>query len=123
MGKRPDLAGHLIQADGAVYLVEGDGTCRWIPDPQTLSNLFTTVVVGSVWVCIPAVNNINDIDRGPDITSGAILASPDMAQVYLIDNGHKRLITNFEKFHFDRERVVLVPDIALSYVPSGPNMT
>jgi hypothetical protein len=122
--KRPDLAGHPIwnAARTYAYLVEGDGTFRWIPDPTTLQNLW-----GEVYQAPTLTTTIEQGDQGPQITSGAILASSetdvDVAQVYLIDNGHKRLITNFEKFPFERARVVLVPDIALSFVPSGPNIS
>jgi hypothetical protein len=72
------------------------------------------------------VLDINSIDQGPDISDGSILAKdPNLAPVYLIDNGTKRWITSpgvMDKFHFDWQQIKSVPNIVLSYVPDGSNI-
>jgi hypothetical protein len=120
MGKRPDLAGQVLQAQGdpTVYLIDDDGTRRHIPNPTTYTNLF-----GSYWP--PVQNNdVNTIDQGPDISDGAILAS-DGVKTYLIDNYQKRWITSpdvMTKFHFQGQ-VQSIPPIVLSCIADGPNIT
>jgi len=122
MALRPDLAGHLLQPEGDphIYLVDDNGSRRWVPNPPTFTNLF-----GSYWPP-EIVLDINAVDQGPDISDGAILAKdPNMAPVYLIDNGHKRWITSpavMDKFHLDWKQIKDVPNIVLSYVPNGPNI-
>ena len=122
-----ELNGLRVQAPGtaAIYLVEG-GERRWIPNPDTLNNLFadpslTTVDIGSL--SIPLGNNI---------TNGAILSHcdtaghPDSGAIFLIDSGTKRHIANPEimnKYNFNWNTVVNVPCILLQYIPSGPALT
>ena len=73
------------------------------------------------------VIDITSIDQGPDISDGVILAKdPNMTPVYLIDNGVKRWVTSqmvMDKFHFARDQIKLVPNIVLSFVIDGPNIT
>ncbi len=122
MALRPDLAGRRLQGvnDPAVYLVDDNGFRRWIPNPPTYNNLFRD------WNGIVEVIDINDIDRGPDISDGAILAKdPNLPPVYLIDNGQKRWVTSpavMDKFYFSWQTIHAVPNIVLSFVPSGSDI-
>ncbi len=122
MALRPDLAGKRLQGlnDPAVYLVDDNGSRRWIPNPPTYGNLFRD------WNGIEEVIDINDIDRGPDISDGAILAkNPNLAPVYLVDNGQKRWITSpavMDKFYFSWNTIQSVPNIVLSFVSSGSDI-
>jgi hypothetical protein len=121
MGKRPDLAGHLLEGEGQpppIYLVDDDGTRRLIPNPPTYINLF-----GSYWN--PDTNiDVNTIDQGPDISDGAILAS-DGVKAYLIDNYQKRWIRSpdvMNKFHF-QGKVQNIAAIVLNCIADGPDIT
>lgn len=82
----------------AIYLVDMDGSMRWIPDPTTYNNLFRD------WNGVDNVDAIDSGAVGTPLTSGAYLAqSPDAPQVYLITNGVKRWITSpaaMDQFYF-----------------------
>ncbi len=79
------------------------------------------------WNGVEEVIDINDIDQGPNISDGAILAKdPNLAPVYLIDNGQKRWVTSpavMDKFYFSWNAIQSVPNIVLSFVPSGSDIT
>jgi len=122
MGTRPDLAGYRIKEQGQppVYLIDDDGTRRWIPNPQTYDNLFRD------WDGIVQDLDINEIDQGPDITDGAILGkAPNAAPIYLISNDVKRWVTSpavMDKFHFSWDAVQQVAESVLEALPSGPDL-
>ena len=123
MTRRPDLAGVRIKSPNQpqVYLIDDDGTRRWIPDPPTYNNLFRN------WDGIIQDINTNEIEEGPSITSGAILARGfNTPQVYLISNGHKRWVVSpeaMDKFYFSWDAVKEDPLILLDSIASGPNIS
>ncbi len=123
MGTRPDLAGKRLQVPGqpAIYLIDDNGTRRWIPDPDTYNNLFRD------WNGIIEDIDTPEIDQGPQISQGAHLAqAPGQAAVYLIDNGQKRWVTSpaaMDKFYFDWHKIQSVSAYILSIIPNGPNIT
>ena len=121
MALRPELAGMRVKGvnDPPIYLIDNDGTRRWVTDPTTFNSLFRN------WNGIEEFADINAIDRGPDI-HGAILAKdPNLAPVFLIDNGHKRWITSpqvMDKFNFSWDTIWKIPDVALRAIPNGPDI-
>ena len=119
--------GLRVQAPGspAIYLVEG-GERRWIPNPETVTNLFADY--GLVTVDIGSLS----IPLGANISDRAILSHcntaghPDSGAVFLIDSGTKRHIVSPEimtKYNFNWNAVVNVPCILLQYIPNGPALT
>src|SRR2546423_798713 len=117
MAKRPDLAGRRIKdpAGPQVYLIDDDGTKRWIPDPPTYNNLFRD------WNGIEEVADTNTIDNGRNITEGAVLAKSQQPAVYLIDNGMKRWVTSpgvMDKFYFSWDKIQVVPQVLLDFIPN-----
>jgi hypothetical protein len=119
---RPDLNGYLLQVPGgtAIYWVDG-GLLRWIPDLQTLQNLF-----GTSPTVTPDIDLVQ-IAGGTQVTSGAILAGSDSAPaIYLIDNGTKRWIASgdaMRRYNFDQAQAIGVLAILLDFIPSGPDLT
>ena len=122
MATRPDLAGLRIKdpIGPRVYLIDDDGTKRLIPDPPTYGALFRD------WNGIENVADTNTIDDGADITVGAILAkSNQFANVYLIDNGTKRRVASpavMDKFYFAWNKIQVVPEIVLEFIPNGADI-
>ena len=122
MAKRPDLAGLRIKdlISPRVYLIDDDGTKRRIPDPSTYNALFRD------WNGIENVTDTNAIDDGADITVGAVLVkSSQMANVYLIDNGTKRRVSSppiMDKFYFAWDKIQIVPEIVLDFIPNGADI-
>jgi hypothetical protein len=120
---RPDLAGLRIKdpVGPRVYLIDDDGTKRWISDVPTYNALFRD------WNGIENIAGTNTIDDGADITVGAVLAkSNQFANVYLIDNGMKRRISNpavMDKFYFAWNKIQVVPEVVLDFIPSGADIT
>lgn len=105
---------------GPIYLVL-NGQLQWIPNPETYNNLFASwngVVVSDYLV--------DNVPRGPALTSGAVLARGNAAAPeYLVSNGTKQWIPDpatFNKFAFNAGKVVTVPQIVIDYVPSGRNV-
>ncbi len=77
------------QSNGAIYLVI-DGKFRWIPDPATYNNLYSS---GSV-VTVPTVAQY---PGGTQLTSGAYLANiPGQPEIYLVVDGTKRWINSLQ---------------------------
>lgn len=118
---RPDFNGLRMKhpARPEVYLID-NGQKRWIPNPGTYTNLF-----GS-WDGIYIYPEIDSVDTGPTISAGASLIRGDQSpQVYLVDNGVKRWIINpdvFNKYFFDWNKVRVVPQIVIDFVPAGSNI-
>jgi hypothetical protein len=71
--------GARVQApdDPKIYLIDSDGTRRWVPDQQTMVNLFGPT---------PAIiqRPVSDITAGPELRSGAYLAG-DGGKIYLVE--------------------------------------
>ncbi len=120
--KRPDLAGTRVQTPGQpqVYFID-DGTRRWLPDAATYNNLFRD------WGSIVQSLDTNEIDEGPAITAGAVLARGiHMPEVFLVSNGQKRWIVSgpaMDKFDFSWNAVKDVPPVLLDSIPSGPDIS
>ena len=118
---RPDLAGlRLITPNNpAIYLVDPLGFLRWIPDPATYNNLFRD------WNGIVTDVDLINIAQGGPLSSGALLAQGiGTFEVYLVSNAAKRWITSpaaMDKYYFNWDRIVQVPDILVEYIPLGPN--
>jgi len=103
--------------DPKIYLVD-QGKRRWIPNPPTFNNLFRN---WDVYVGI----DIMSIPEGKQITDGAFLSKGSGPEVYLIDNGVKRWIISpavMDKYNFDWNKIVVIPQLAINYIPTGPNI-
>ena len=101
--------------------MDDDGTLRHIPDPTTYTNLFRD---GSGVQTM----NVSTIASGPDLTSGAYLATPDSGggPIYLVSNGQKRHVSSpatMDKFWFNWNAVQTVPQTTLDGLPNGPDLT
>ncbi|KHK58361.1 hypothetical protein PI87_00960 [Ralstonia sp. A12] len=102
-----------------VYLVL-HGQLRWIPNPATYTNLFASwdgIIVSDYLV--------DNVPRGPALTNGAVLAKGSGSPVYLVTNGQKLWIPNpetFNKFAFNWDKIVTVPDVVIDFIPTGPNI-
>jgi hypothetical protein len=122
MALRPDLNGRRMKNPNEphVYLID-EGRRRWIPNPPTYNNLFRD------WNGIILDWNIASIDRGSDISNGAVLARQEgMARVYLVDQGRKRWVTSpaaMDRYHFNWNAVRQVPRLLLQYVDSAPDIS
>jgi hypothetical protein len=114
---RPDMNGLRIRQAGgdAMYLVDR-GQKRHIPNPETMNNLFNN------WSHYDVLD-IESIETGPPIPSGAILASPvGSGSVYLLDGGCKRHVTGpsvMKKYNFNWDRVYKLPPISLANITTG----
>jgi len=119
---RPDLAGQRFEDPNGpnMYLIDEDGTARYIPDPPTLEALFPDWNVGQ------GVDPTT-IAAGPAITSGAYLATSSATpNVYLISNGQKRWVSSpavMAKFDFAWSQLRQVPQSTLDALPNGPTLT
>ena len=117
----PELNGLLLQLPGApqIYLVLNGFRC-WVPDPQTLANLF--VSNPSIFQDI----NIGVVAQGPALTSGAVLAEANgSAPVYLVTNGVKMWIPTpdiFNRYQFKQASIQVVAPVLIDFIPSGPNV-
>ena len=114
---QPSLAGsRLIAGTGApVWLIDGAGFKRLIPDADTYNNLFRD------WNGIIVDVDINMIAAGPDLTSGAVLAQSSPL-VWIVSNGVKRWIQSpqvMDQYYFSWDTIVRVPPILLQYIPTG----
>jgi hypothetical protein len=120
-GPRPDLAGLRLKAPNSapIYLVDPGGFLRWIPDPPTYNNLFRD------WNGVVISTEIPSIARGSNLTSGAVLAKGiGTAPVYIVSNGTKGWITSpaaMDKYYFNWNTVVQVPEVLVDFIPNGPS--
>jgi len=125
MPPRPDLAGQRLQkpGHGEVYLIDDDGTKRWIPDPETYNNLFRDENG------IVPDTELDNIDDGPRISHGALLAKdPGTAPIWFIDHEQhlKRWITSpaaMDKFYFTWDKIQSVSNFVLDAILNGPNIS
>ncbi len=118
------VEGARIRQTGTVeiYLIDTDGTKRYIPDPPTYLNLFRD------WNGIQEVADVSGIATGPAVTSGAYLAiaQETMQTVYLVDNGQKRGVTSpavMDTFYFNWGQIQQVPQSTLDALPTGLPIT
>ena len=68
---------------------------------------------------------VDNVPRGPALTNGAVLAKGSGSPVYLVTNGQKLWIPNpetFNKFAFNWDKIVTVPDVVIDFIPTGPNI-
>jgi hypothetical protein len=122
---RPDLAGQRMQEPGQteVYLIDDNGLKRWIPNPATYDNLFPD------WDGIVADPDLPNIETGLQISDGALLAKdPNSAPIWFIDPAYqkKRWVTSpaaMNKFHFNWNNVIHVPNNVLEAIPDGGQIT
>ena len=121
MTVRPDLNGLRLQIPGnpAIWLIL-NGVRRHIPNPATYDNLFRN------WSGIVQDINANEIDDGGPISNGARLARPaNEAPVYLITNDVKMWVPSpavMDEYHFDWNKVVSLPKVAIDSIPDGPHV-
>ncbi|MGW1200162.1 hypothetical protein ACWD4B_30640 [Streptomyces sp. NPDC002536] len=119
---RPDLNGLRIKAVNgpAIYLVL-DGRRHWIPDPATYNRLFRD------WNGIVSVLDIGNITEGSALTNGAFLGkASNRPEVYLFSNGVKRWITSpaaMDKYYFAWNRIEILTEDAVNFVPNGPSIS
>lgn len=117
----PQYNGTLREAPNApqVYLILNGLAC-WVPDATTLDNLF---VPGANPLLDP---NLNEIEQGNGLTSGAILAQgTGTSPVYLITNGVKMWIPTpdiFNAYMFNSKLIQFVDPILLDFIPNGPDV-
>jgi hypothetical protein len=118
---RKDLAGLRVKSPASpeLFVIDPDGLRRYIPNPGTYNSLFRD------WNGIVVDINVNEISRGADLTSGAVLVrAAGTAPVYLISNGQKRWITSpavMDKYHFNWNTVLQVPAALVDFIPTGAN--
>jgi hypothetical protein len=119
MTVRQDLNGQVVRgrtSGVATYLVN-QGTRHLIPDELTFNNLFTN------WGIIITYDDLAFIDKGPDLTSGAVLVRGNGVATWLITNGQKMPINSEEimsRYHFDYQKIAYVPQVLLDAATVGP---
>ncbi len=118
MAVRTDLNGQrfIDRRTNAVYLVI-DGRRSWVPDPATYRNLFLN------WNGIKDVIDIQSVDLGPSLSTGAFLGrAHGRAEVYLVSNGVKRHVTSMaamDRYYFSMSKVVNLPPLSIDSIPTG----
>jgi hypothetical protein len=115
----PVTPGLRVQAPGdpAVYLIDSDGTRRHIPNQQTYTQLFGDYNIEQ--------RPVSGITAGPDLSSGAYLATSDAVTIYLVTNGEKRWITSpavFGQFAFNAKYIRAVDQQTIEALPDGPDL-
>ena len=120
---RPDLSGLRVKLPNhpEIYLIDPEGYRRWIPNPATYNNLFRN------WDGVVTDIDIGEIAMSAPLSNGAILArAASTAPVFLVSNGIKRWITSppvMDKYYFNWNRIYVVPDVLVNFIPAGPNWT
>ena len=118
---RPDLNGLRIKSPNRpeIFLVDR-GYRRMVPTPNTYNDLFKS------WEQIAIIIDIDEIPEAVPLPDGAILAKGGRDPIYLIDRDVKRQIMTpgaIERYHFNLERVYVVPRILLENIRTGPSIT
>ena len=115
---RPELNGVRARTQGeeALYLID-EGRKRLIANHETYNTLFMD------WGGIVQNLRLDDIETGPPISAGAVLAQAEgQNAVWLIDNGHKRRVDGhtetIDKYRFKWPPARL-PPIVLECIPTG----
>jgi hypothetical protein len=118
---RPELAGCKVRSRGTtpIYLIDPDGYRRMIPFPLTYMNLFKDASLLRVQVC----SSLADIIEGEPLDDGTVLVRGRCSEkIYLLDQRKKRLIPNLriiDKYEFNEEAAVVVPQIVIDALPDG----
>jgi hypothetical protein len=119
---RPELAGAKVRVPGktAIYVIDRLGYRRLIPFPLTFMNLFKDIAaIRGVLIA----TTVADIAESAPLDDGAVLVRGRCSQrIYLLDQGQKRLISSqavMDKYDFDEESVVAVPQVLIDAVPEG----
>jgi hypothetical protein len=119
---RPEMAGCKVRTRGktAIYVIDRNGYRRLVPFPLTFMNLFKdSAALEGLLIC----NTISDIAEGPPLDTGAILVRGRTSEpIYILDRGRKRLITSqwiMDKYDFNEESVVIVPQSLVDAAPTG----
>lgn len=106
-------------APGKVYLAL-HGQLQWIPNGNTFNNLFKN------WDGIVVSDYLVDsMPEGVPLSNGALLAKGEGDKVFLVTNEKKVHIPNpavFEKFNFNADTIVVVPQLLIDYIPTGPDV-
>jgi hypothetical protein len=119
---RPELAGSKVRVAGRtpIYVIDRLGYRRLIPFPLTFMNLFKDE---SVFQGVVVASGVADIPEGPALDEGALLVRGRCSErIYLLDQGRKHPIKDhaiMDKYDFDEESVVAVPQILIDAVPEG----
>ena len=119
---RPELAGSKVRVAGRtpIYVIDRLGYRRLIPFPLTFMNLFKDE---SVFQGVVVASSVADIPEGPALDEGALLVRGRCSErIYLLDQGRKCPISSqaiMDKYDFDEESVVVVPQILIDAVPEG----
>jgi len=120
---RPDLDGVRCKFTNRphIYLIMDGGYRRHIPDPETYNNLFRS------WGGIVVDNDIDEIQEIRAIQSGSILIRGHQTpHVYMVDHGRKRHVASpaaMDKYHFNWERVYVIPQSSVDAIPDGPSIS
>jgi hypothetical protein len=118
----PEFAGLLARKRGTtpVYIVDRNGYRRLVPFPSTFINLFEDSTLDQALL---DADMVAEIAEGPALDEGAILIRGISSEaIYLMDQGRKRSITSqevMEKYGFNEDYVIVVPQILLNAVPTG----
>ncbi|MGG1948830.1 hypothetical protein AB1286_29165 [Trinickia sp. NRRL B-1857] len=101
---------------GGIFLIM-NGLLRLVPDPATFANLFNSPTVQQ--------NDylVDNCPPGPAISSGAVIAQGAGPAQYLITNDVKMWIPSpavVAQFSFNSP--VVVPNILLEFISTGPNV-
>jgi hypothetical protein len=65
---------------------------------------------------------VNNVPRGEQLSSGAVLAEDSEGLVYLVTDGKKLLIKDaptFNQFYFSWNKIAKIPDVVMMSIPSG----
>jgi hypothetical protein len=115
----PPAAGYRVVRPGRpdIYLVDPAGYRRKIPNHTTYNRLFRN------WRGIVDTHDLDEIAEGPPLRSGTLLVRGDASsEIYLLDEGHKRLLVGesvLDKYWFDETRVCLIRQLLIDHVPAG----
>ena len=118
----PELAGYKVRVTGntAIYVIDRAGYRRRIPFPYTFMNLF---VDHAVFQGVLVSELVTEIAEGAPLDDGTVLVRGMASErIYILDRGQKRLITSkliMDKYDFDEQSVVAVPQALIDAVPSG----
>ena len=118
----PELAGYKVRMTGQtpIHVIDRNGYRRLVPFPHTFMHLFkdAAVIQGTL-----VSDLVTEIAEGPSLDDGAILIrGMSSERIYLLDRGKKRLITShiiMDKYDFNEDAVVVVPQILIDSVPTG----
>jgi hypothetical protein len=125
IGPNNAYTGYRVKADDdpKIYLVMF-GLRHWIPGERTYNNLFRD---WSGVLRFPTTDALREvIPETVSLTAGACLAkSSDRDLIYLINENRRLWVSSpavMDKFYFDWDKVVVVPDNIISSIPLGRDL-